>query len=420
MNRDRIELLRSRGNSKKRVSWRPAIEALEQRLAPSVATINWTDVHQQIDGFGASSAWTLPTMTTAQANLFFSQTSGIGLSLLRNRIAPDGTSGEVSTMQMAQARGALVWSTPWTPPAAWKTNNDVNNGGSLLPSHYQDYANQLANYVQNMQAQGINLYALSIQNEPDWTATYESCNWTASQFHDFMAILGPTFAQRGITTKIMLPEESGWHFELASNTLNDPATAQYVAIVAGHDYDGGVGAVPQASGKRLWETEVSDFNAFDPSMTSGLTYATQIYNFMTVAQANAWNYWWLQASSSSTDNEGLLGSSGQVTKRLYTIGNYSKFIRPGYVRIGESDDGGVLISSYKDLATGKFVIVAVNSGAAQTETFNLNGFGATSVTPWVTSSSLNLAQQTDVAVGGSSFTYTLAAGSVTTFVGTAG
>ena len=109
-----------------------------------------------------------------------------------------------------------------------------------------------------------------------------------------------------------------------------------------------------------------------------------------------------------------------MTKRLYTIGNYSKFIRPGYVRIGESDDGGVLISSYKDLATGKFVIVAVNSGAAQTETFNLNGFTATSVTPWVTSSALNLAQQTDVAVGGSSFTYTLAAGSVTTFVGTAG
>ena len=182
----------------KRRSWRPAIELLEQRLAPSVATINWTDVHQQIDGFGASSAWTMPTMTTAQANLFFSQTSGIGLSLLRSRIAPNGTTGEVSTMQLAQARARWSGARPWSPPAAWKTNNDVNNGGSLLPSHYQDYANQLANYVQNMQAQGINLYALSIQNEPDWTATYESCNWTASQFHDFVAVLGPTFCAAGL------------------------------------------------------------------------------------------------------------------------------------------------------------------------------------------------------------------------------
>ena len=258
---------------------------------------------------------------------------------------------------------------------------------------------------------------MSIQNEPDYTASYDSCNWTAAQFHDFLAVLGPTFAQRGLTTKIMVPEESGWHFELASAALSDPATAQYLAIVAGHDYDGGLGTVPQASGKQLWETETSDFNAFDAGMGSGLQYATQIYNFLTVAQANAWNYWWLK--SGNNDNEGLLGSSGQVTKRLYTVGNYSKFIRPGYYRIGETDDGGVLISAYKDLSTGKFVIVAVNSGSNQSETINLNGFTATSVTPWVTSASLNLAQQTGVAVNGSSFTYTLPAGSVTTFVGTA-
>jgi O-glycosyl hydrolase len=356
-------------------------------------------------------------MTASQADLFFSQTNGIGLSLLRNRITPDGATDEINSMQAAQARGALVWSTPMSPPAAWKSNNDVNNGGSLLPSHYQDYANQLADYVQNVQTEGVNLDAISIQNEPDWVATGESCIWTASQLHDFVAILGPTFAQRGLSTRLMLPEQAGWNFNLAADTLNDPTTAQYVSVLAGHYYNGAITAVPQAGGRRLWETEVGDFSAFDPTIASGLTYATQIYNFMTIAQTNAWNYWWLL--SGNNDNEGLLGMNGELTKRLYAVGNYSKFIRPGYFRIGETDDGGVLISAYKDLGTGKFVIVAVNSGAAQTETFNFNGFTATSVTPWVTSAALDLAQQSNVAVSGGAFTYTLPGSSVTTFVGTA-
>jgi glucuronoarabinoxylan endo-1,4-beta-xylanase len=397
------------------------VEMLELRILPNVATIDWNAVHQQIAGFGASSAWTLPTMTTAQANLFFSQTNGIGLSLLRSQISDtstSGTSNEVKTMQMAQALGATVWSTPWSPPAQWKSNGDIANGGYLLPQYYQDYANLLTNYVLNMKADGISIYAVSIQNEPNISAGYDSCTWTAQQIHDFVTILGPTFARHGVTAKIMLPEENGWHFELASATLEDPNTAKYVGIVAGHDYDGGDSAVPQANGYQLWETEVSDSGPFDPSMASGLRYADEIYYFMTVAQANAWNYWWLQSGNS--DNEGLLGPTGEMTKRLYTLGNYSKFVRPGDYRIGTTEDGGVLISAYKNINTGQFVFVVVNTGGATTETFNLNGFSASTATPWVTSFSLNLAQQADVIVNGSSFTYTLAAGSVTTFVGTAG
>ena len=321
-------------------------------------------------------------------------------------------------MQSAQARGVKIWSTPWSPPAQWKTNNDVNNGGSLLASHYQDYANQLANYVLNMQAQGVTIYAISIQNEPDWVTTYESCSWSASQFKDFLKILKTTFTLKGVTAKIIMPEQTGWIFNLAADTLNDPATANMVDIIGAHNYNGSASAVPQAAGKSLWQTEVSDFYDTDISITSGLTYATQIYNFLTIAQANAWHFWWLK--SGNPTNEGLLTITGQTTKRLYTLGNYSKFIRPGYYRIGVTDNGnGALISAYKDPSSGKFVIVAVNNGSARTETIGFNGFSATSVTPWVTSSSLDLAQQASFTVNGSSFTFTLAPSSVTTFVGNA-
>jgi O-glycosyl hydrolase len=77
-------------------------------------TINWTNVQQEIDGFGASCGFLTTNLTAAQADMFFSVTNGIGLSLCRNRILPDGTVNpyELSIMQQAQARGAKVWRQP--------------------------------------------------------------------------------------------------------------------------------------------------------------------------------------------------------------------------------------------------------------------------------------------------------------------
>jgi len=388
------------------------------------ATINWTDVHQQIDGFGAASAFTGTGITDSQADLFWSTSSGVGLSLLRTQIQPDGTYPESATMQKAQARGVKIWGAPWTPPANMKTNNSLTNGGSLLAIDYQAYANYLSQYVLTLKnSHGISLYALSIQNEPNYAATWRSCIWTGQQFHDFILNnLIPTFKRNGVTAKIIMPEESGWIFDLTSSTLNDPAAAAGVSIIAAHNYDGAGAStysLGQNQGKGLWETEVSTFETFDPSIANGLVWAQKINDWMTVANANAWHYWWL-LTGSSNDNEALIGPSGQTTKRLYVMGNFSKFVRPGYVRIGTtaSPVGGVSISAYKDPSTGKFAIVAINhNGSNVVLNFALNGFTATSVTPWVTSSSLDLAQQTSITVGGSAFTATLPASSVTTFVG---
>jgi glucuronoarabinoxylan endo-1,4-beta-xylanase len=386
-------------------------------------TVNWSDVHQQIDGFGASSASTGDGITNAQADLFWSTTAGVGLSLLRVQIENNGTYPDLATMQKAEDRGVRIWGTPWSPPGSMKSNGSTNNGGSLLAADYQAYADYLSSYVLGLKnSYGINLYALSIQNEPDYTATWQSCIWTGQQFHDFLRNnLLPTFSKNGVTAKIIMPEESGWKFDLATTTLNDSVTAAGVSIIAGHNYDGASAApypLGQNQGKHLWETEVSSFEAFDASMTNGLRWAQKINDWMTIANANAWHYWWLIDGNS--DNEALLGPSGQTTKRLYVMGNYSKFVRPGYYRIGTSASpvGGVSVSAYKDPNTGKFAIVAVNHNAsAVTLDFALNGFTANAVTPWVTSASLDLVEQPSTTVGGSAFVATLPAASVTTFVG---
>jgi len=384
-------------------------------------TVNWNDVHQSIDGFGASSAWTAPSLSDSQADMFFSTNNGIGLSLLRNRIAPDGTTLELVTMQKAQARGARVWSTPWSPPAIYKDTNSVN-GGDFVSStgNYQGYASQLAAYVASMKNNGINLYAVSIQNEPDqWTA-YESCLWTAQQFHDFLPYLYSALAASNVAaTKILMPEYSHWQFDIATNAMNDTNTAAMVGILAGHNY-GSTAAPVNNYGKALWETEVSTFDAFDGSITNGIYWAGQIHAFMTVAEANAWHYWWLiPYNPNGPDNQALTDTSGNPTKRMYVLGNYSRFVRPGYYRIGVTNTiNSTLVSAYKDPASGNFAIVAVNPNSGSvTQVFNFTGFTAGTVTPWITSGALSLAQQSAIAANGAAFTNILPALSVSTFVG---
>jgi len=413
-----------------------AVDGSISVVAPAKTTVHWTNVFQHIDGFGASSAWD-GSWTTNQADMFFSTNSGtgtsvdgttnfafngIGLSLLRSRIAPDGTTIESSIMQMAQARGARVWSTPWSPPAIYKSTNSVN-GGSFVssPAHYQGYANQLAGYVAAMKTNyGVNLYAVSIQNEPDESATYESCLWTAQQIHDFVPYLAAALTNAGVaSTRIMLLEDSNWDldYNLATTAMSDPSTAAQVGIVAAHDYSFSY-AILNNYGKPLWETEMSSFEPYDGSIDNGLHWANQIHNLLTIGQVNAWHYWWLIPGIG--DNESLVGPNGLPAKRMYAVGQFSRFIRPGYYRIGADNNGALSISAYKDPASGNFAIVTINNNAwAFTQTFDLAGFNCVRVTPWITSGTLSLAAQPAINLTNASFTCTLPAASVVTFVGQA-
>jgi glucuronoarabinoxylan endo-1,4-beta-xylanase len=419
-----------------------------------VSTVNWNNVHQRIDGFGASSAYD-GSWSTAEADLLFSTNNnisyqsatynGIGLSLLRNHIVWANTTSasdtpstaETTIMKLAQTRGARVWSTPWTPAVGFKSTNDIYdslpitnpvNGGTFLGSGNNitnlNYASQLANYVAAMKSQGINLYAISIQNEPDASVnTYDACQWTGAQFHDFATNLFSALAAKGVSsTKIILPESQNWTdpHNLAGPAMGDPNVAADVGIIACHNYDGVNGPanlVKNNFGKALWETEVSQLGGETSDIANGIYYAQRIFLFMTVAQANAWHYWWIVPSGSET---GLMTQNAGTTKRMFAVGNYSRFVRPNFYRIGAtSSQSSALISAYKDPASTAFAIVIVNTNLATDviQTFNLANFTAAAVTPWITSASLSLAPQTPVNVTNSSFTYDVPAMSIVTFVG---
>jgi glucuronoarabinoxylan endo-1,4-beta-xylanase len=386
--------------------------------------VNWNEVHQRIDGFGASSGFRA-SITTNQADMFFSTNSGVGLSLLKSVIVA-GTTVETNIMQMAQARGARVWCTPYSPDAAFKSNGSIN-GGSFLSANNQAYASELAGFVAGMeQNYGVNIYALSIQNEPDIAANYQSCLWTPQQIHDFVPYLqSALLASNVASTRIMLGEDDNWQTNCYLTAMSDPSVATNVGIIACHDYDGSPPgilpvALPQLANTNaaFWESEVSTYDPFDGSMTNAIYWANRIHLFMTVAAVNAFNYWWLIVDNNTDNNEGLTDLSGNPAKRMYVLGNYSRFVRPGFYRIGVSNNAQTLISAYKDPASGSFAIVAVNSSFnTVTQIFNLASFTASSVTPWITSDTLSLSNQPPIGITNSAFSYALPPLSVVTFAG---
>lgn len=425
-----------------------AVTLVNTNAGPTIydCVVDWNNVHQRIDGFGASSAWR-STWTASEADMFFSTNSGtgtsvdgktnfpfngIGLSLLRSRVNTNGIGTyESSIMQMAQARGAKVWSTPWSPPPQFKSNGNVN-GGNFLSASNQAYANLLASYVVNMKnSYGINIYALSVQNEPDVSASYESCLWTAQQFHDFVPYLSSALtASNAASTKIIISEDEYWETNYYATAMMDSAVATNVSIVACHDYSGSPPndtptTLPLYANTNVatWETETSKLSgngAFDSSITDAIYWAGRIHQFMTLAQVNAWHYWWL--ISNNPDNEGLTDTNGIPAKRMYVLGQYSRFVRPNNYRmdLANYNPYAVLGSAYKDPASGNFAIVISNTNnAATTQSFYFTNFTATTVTPWITSSNLSLAPQSAVTVTNSAFSYVIPGMSVVTFVGTA-
>jgi glucuronoarabinoxylan endo-1,4-beta-xylanase len=442
--------------SKSVVVWVLLVGFYAPHSQAQTATISWNNVDQVIDGFGAATNGR--SLTPEQIAFFFSPGTGdLGLSLLRTVVPDDGScstvnavcAGEVNNMRLAIANGARVWSTPWSPPASMKTNGSTicNTGtgtpspgepsGSLGRGSYPAYAAYLANYIQSLSSlYGIHLYALSVQNEPDVCPTYyDGAIWSAANLHDFIRNnLGPAFVSEGLTsTLIMMPESSayGTLASLADTTMQDPEAAAYVGINAWHDYDDAASVINPyaAQNKRYWETEVSALpgigpslcaGCWDPSIADALLWAQIVDNRMAVANANAWN-WWVVIGDTNNDNAALIGpDQTTIPKRAYMLGNYSKFVRPGFYRIEatHAPQNGILVSAYKNPSNGSLVIVVINQNSLSTpQRFTLDGTTVSSMTPWVTSANLNLIQQSDVAASRGSFAYSLAPLSITSFVG---
>ena len=437
------------------------------------AIINWTNVHQVIDGFGASDAFQgqgggQGSTTSANQSLFFGTGSGqLGYSILRV-CAPSGSSSPycsfdcnsvgsacagpyVSDMQSVIAQGGKVMASSWTPPAQYNTNNSTTCSGNsgLASGSYANYATWVTNFVKSLSAQSVSLYGFSVQNEPN-DCGGNLAYLSAAGFDSFIGgYLGPTFASNSISTKIMLPDIN--YLDLSSwggTCAGDSTCNNYVGIRNFQDYDAylsGTNTVtpdPLPGGwsttQNYWETEASCPTTtyswpYDPSfcpstgltndITHALDWAAVIDQRIAGDNANAWLYWWLYCDSCS-DDEALSNGSGSVYIRGYVLAQYSKFVRPNYYRIDSTrqPQTGVSVSAYQNTPGGNLIIIATNyTGSAVLQTFSLtNAPTFTTLTPTITSASQSLTTLSNVSVSGQSFTYTLPAQSIITFTGISG
>jgi len=380
-----------------------------------VCNINWTNTLQRIDGFGGGVVFLDPgldPLTDANMDTLYktNTTSQLGLTLLRVRIDPTTNwSDAVSDAKKVTARGGRVMATPWTPPAVMKTNNNTI-GGSLSATQFVNFASYLNFFAGNMKSNGVQLAAISIQNEPDFVPTYEGCAWSSNQFLSFFR----TNAVAISNAPVIMPESFFYSQAMSDLTLNDPVGVTNVSIVAGHLYGGTIADYPSAhnKGKPTWMTE---YLLNDQTIDSAIATGQQINDCLTIGNMSAYIWW-----KCIGDANGLLNASGVPQKRGFVMAQFSRFVRPGFNRIFSTNSGSILITAFRNTNTTAFVIVAINpTGFPLTPTINLKNFPAVaSVTPWMTSPDVSLAVQPDVTVT-NGFTYTLPGLSAVTFVGQA-
>jgi O-glycosyl hydrolase len=428
---------------------------------PSAVAVSFGTTYQTIRGFGGASVWLGQMPTSVAAALYGS--NGLNLNILRVRIDPEGSASgggahhlpyetnswdqELANGQEAVANNpnAVVFATPWTPPASMKTSSTSQPysscsegagycGGYLNPTNYAAYATFLEDFVSffNTNA-GFNLYALSMQNEPDFNATYESCLWSPQQMDTWVANNASTITSASYKTKLIMPESESFNPAQASPTLNDLNAQGQVSIIGGHLY--GVSPAPYSipagnSPKELWMTEFGPLSSAQLTFGQALSpYGVSIHNSLVNGQYNAYVWWGMfgQSNGSCSTAAGTCGfvdSNGNLQPMGEIIGQYSKFIQPGYVRASATATpvSGVYVSAYTgedQSGTQHYVIVAINTNTtAQNMSFTLSDTptGIYSMTPTQSTSAAGLAAEPAVSVTGGQFPYTLPADSITTFV----
>ncbi len=405
-------------------------------ISSSAASIDFANQHQVIRGFGGSTAW-MGALAPAKISLLFGTGAGqIGLSILRVRIDPSGSVAsnwvttnwgqELTNAKNAQAANpnAIVIATPWTPPAVMKSNNSTV-GGTLNTGSYAAYAGYLQSFADYFASYGTPLYAISMQNEPDASVTYESCSWTGATMDNWVASLTANRATNPITTRLMMPEAEGFNTALSDPALNDPNAVGNIAIIAGHLYGTSPSYYANAAnkGKEVWQTEhYLKPSGSQPTITDALAAAREIHASLVTGQYNAYLWWWLidWNAGSGVTNDGLIDTNNNLTYFGYALAQFAHFVQPGYVRVNvsaASSASGVYISAYTNSSPAHFVIAAINTNTSPvTQPFVLANGAVTSLTPYQTTSTGGLAQQSAVSLTGGQFTYTLPAQSIVTFV----
>lgn len=447
--------------------------------APTPVTVDFSRRLQSVDGFGFAQAFQRadvmhgarglsPQKQREVLDLLLSRQKGAGLSILRLGIgsSPDDPYDLMKSIQPNDPGGpdappkyqwdgydgGQVWlakearrygvkrfyADAWSAPGYMKDNGTDNNGGTLCGLQgtncasgdwRQAYANYLIQYARFYRREGIKITDIGFTNEPDLTVSYASMRFTPAQAVEFTKIIGPTIRRSRLPLRLACCDAAGWEQQKPyTQALEaDPQARRWISTYTGHPYITNVQSpqpVANQRERRVWMSEWSpngstwNENWDDGSGYDGFAVAEDIHRTMTTGNANAYVYWF---GASLGTTRGLIqlanpGDDYRVSKRLWAVAGYSRFIRPDAVRVQVgSTDPALKVSAYRN-ADGRKVVVILNTADTELRTdLDLSSAGSRPAA-YITDASRSLAPADIVRQHGPRLSVDLAARSLTTIV----
>ena len=378
--------------------------------------IDSTTAYQSVDGFGytltGSSAYLIRRMGTAESAALLNElfgSNGIGVSYIRISIGasdlspavfsyndmPTGqTDPTLSNFSLANDTVDLIpvlkqvlqinpnikiMGSPWSAPV-WMKSNGSTIGGSLQPQYYAAYAQYFVKYIQQMQARGVPVHTVTVQNEPEHGGNNPSMVMTAAQQADFVKNhLGPAFQTAGITTRIIVWDHNCDNPNYPITIMNDAAAKAFVDGSAFHLYAGDISALSTVRAahpdKNLYFTE--QWTGANGSFNGDLVWHIKnvIIGSMRNWSRNAleWNLandpsFGPHTPGGCSECKGAVTISGSAFSRnvsYYIIAHASKFVPSGSVRISSNLAANLPNVAFKTPAGKKVLIVLNESGTGQ-------------------------------------------------------
>ena len=295
--------------------------------------------------------------------------SKIGLNIMRMEISPSFTgdnwgdydwNGSLPSVKIVKNRDGIVFGTPWSPPGEYKTNGTAQGGnaddqgnqrGKLRLDCYDKFFPWLNTYLQWMKDHGVDVDAVSLQNEPDWWVNYSGCLYDPQD----LVTLVKNYAHmldretfKGV--RLISGEPLGFTQNYTDPLMQDPTCREQVDIVAGHlyghlplQYMKPAGVLPLKYGKELWMTEhsVTD-NIGDrlPNWYENLIFAQELNECM-LAGCTGYIYWYLRAHwafcGTGESKYGPENKKDELLPRAFVMSHFSKNVT-GSTRLETSKD----------------------------------------------------------------------------------